>query len=111
MKILKFKGFKAEWVKDGTKTATMRLFDDKDIQAGDELELVNSDTAEVFAHGRVNEVIEKKVGEITEADLVGHEKYDSAEAMYANLKRWYGDRVTKDTLAKIIRFAVDAKER
>jgi len=44
MKTLKFKDFKARWILEGVKTATMRLFDDKDLQKGDELELVNGDT-------------------------------------------------------------------
>lgn len=46
MKTLKFKSFKARWILDGVKTSTMRLFDDKDLQIGDQLALTNSDTME-----------------------------------------------------------------
>jgi len=53
MKTLKFKNFKAEWILNGTKTSTMRLFDDKGLKVGDDLELINSDTQKVFAKAKV----------------------------------------------------------
>ena len=40
-KALKFKAFKAGWILAGMKTATLRLFDDKDLQVADKLDLIN----------------------------------------------------------------------
>jgi len=104
MKQLKFKGFKTQWILDGTKTASVRLFDDKNLKAGDELELINSDDSKVFAHAVVTDVPVKTLGEITDADLGGHEKYESREAMLESFKKFYGDKVDLGTEAKIVRF-------
>ncbi len=104
MKTLKFKGFKADWILSGSKTATLRLFDDKDLRVGDELDLINSDTGETFAHAVITQVIEKTLGEINDADLIGHEKWNSLEDMIRTHKLYYGDRVNVQTPAKIIRF-------
>jgi hypothetical protein len=105
-KTIKFRGFKAEWVLNGQKSSTIRLFDDKDLQTGDDVDLINADTGGVFAHATVTEVIAKKLSEITESDLIGHEKYESTDAMYASFRKFYGDRVTPDTIAKIVRFKI-----
>ena len=95
MKTLKFKGFKAQWILDNKKTATMRLFDDKNLSAGDELELVNSDTNDIFAYAKISEVIEKKLKELTESDFKGHEKWRNNKEMYEGFRKYYGDRVYK----------------
>ncbi|MBI2310230.1 ASCH domain-containing protein [Candidatus Collierbacteria bacterium] len=104
MKILKFKGFKADWILEGTKTSTLRLFDDKDLRVGDKLDLINSDTVTVFAHAIITEVIQKTLGEINDIDLEGHEKWHSQEDMIKTHKLYYGDAVNIQTPAKIIRF-------
>jgi|SRR3990170_3305076 len=104
MKILKFKDFKAKWILGGVKTATMRLFDDQDLQKGDELELVNSDSGEVFSGAIITEVVYKKLEEIDDIDLDGHEKWDSKEEMLQSLKNYYGDKVNLDTMVKVVKF-------
>lgn len=104
MKTLKFKDFKAGWILEGTKTATMRLFDDKDLKVGDELGLINSDNGEIFAQAIITEVIFKKIEDISETDLDGHEKWNNKTEMLESLRRYYGDRVNEDTEVKIIRF-------
>lgn len=104
MKTLKFKGFKAQWILDGVKTSTMRLFDDKDIQTGEDLEFINSDTGEVFSRAVTTNVFEKKLSELNEIDFEGHEKWDNQEEMLKSLKGYYGDRVNLDTLVKVIQF-------
>ncbi len=103
MKTLKFKGFKAERILEGTKTSTLRLFDDKGLVVGDELELINSETGEVFARAIITEIIEKKLGEITEADLEGHEKWADKEDMMQSLRKYYTN-IDGDTVGKIVRF-------
>lgn len=104
MKTLKFKDFKANWILSGEKSSTLRLFDDKDLQPGDTLDLVNSDTGAVFAQAVIMEVVDKPLGEITDIDLVGHEKWPSPEAMLATHQAYYGQQVNLQTPAKIVRF-------
>lgn len=109
-KALKFKEFKANWILDGTKTSTIRLFDDKDLKAGDDLELIDSDNNKTFAKAKITEVIEKKLDELNDMDLKGHEKWDSHDEMIKSLKEYYGDKVNKDTPAKIIKFKLKDKK-
>ena len=65
MKTLKFDPSLVPLVLDGSKTSTWRLFDDKDLQVGDHLSLVNSADKQEFAQAEIIEVREKKLGEIT----------------------------------------------
>ena len=104
MKTLKFKDFKAKWILEGTKTVTMRLFDDKDLKVGDELELINSDSGEVFSKAIIAEIIYRTLGEVEDIDLDGHEKWNNKEEMLKSLRLYYGDRVNLDIEVKIVRF-------
>jgi|GEM_PF-4548244 len=71
MKSLKFKSHLVEQIREGKKTSTLRLFDDKDIQAGDELELVADGVSEPFARAVVTAVAEKPLGSLSDEDWVG----------------------------------------
>ncbi len=104
MKTIKFKDFKAKWVLEGVKTSTMRLFDDKDLQEGDELELIDSDSGKIFSRAVITEVISKKLDEIDDVDLDGHEKWGSKDEMLESLKKYYGDKVDWGTMVKVIKF-------
>ena len=104
MKTIKFRDFLAEQVMSGEKTVTWRLFDDKDLSVGDEVELINWNTGEVFGKATLTGVKEKKLGDINEDDYVGHEKFESKEEMYETYKKYYGDKVNLDTIVKIIKF-------
>ncbi len=87
----------------GEKTNTRRLFDDKDLKVGDELELIESGTNKVFAHAIITECIEKKMGEVMESEIVGY--YDSIPDMYKVLGNHYPDKtVGPETLIKFIEF-------
>ena len=48
-KTIKFRDFLVELVQKGDKDSTWRLFDDKDLQKGDEVDLINWNTGEKFA--------------------------------------------------------------
>ena len=104
MKTIKFKSFKAQWILDGTKTATIRLFDDKDLQVNDELEFINSDTGESFGKAIITEITYKNLGDVDDVDLEGHERWDSKKEMLESLKVYYGDKVNLNTEVKIIKF-------
>lgn len=91
-------------VLSGEKFVTWRLFDDKDLAVGDDLVFINSDTGEEFGTAIILEVREKSLKDINEDDFVGHEKFESHEAMFQTCVNYYGDKVTPETIVKIIRF-------
>lgn len=105
MKTLKFKTELVEKIISGEKTSTWRLFDDKDLQVGDELEFVDSDTGESFGRGVIIDLKEKTLGTVEAEDFDGHETYGSKEEMYEDFKGYYGDRVTPKSSLKIVRFS------
>ena len=104
MKTLKFKSHLVPLVLSGEKDVTWRLFDDKDLQPGDELELINKDSMKKFGEATIVGIREKTLGDITDADFDGHEKFESTEKMHETYRLFYGDRVTPETIVKIIQF-------
>ena len=105
MKTLKFKDYLAPAVLDGSKTTTWRLFDDKNLQAGDELLLVNAATGKEFAKAHILYVREKKLGEVGDADFdEGHERYDTEEDILEEYRKYYGDAVNLSSSLKIIKY-------
>lgn len=105
MKTLKFKSHLVDQILNGSKTVTWRLFDDKDLKIGDELEFINSETKEVFARAIITKVREKKLGDITDDDFEfsGYKKEDENE-LIKHYKAIYGDKVNWDTMVKMIKF-------
>ena len=104
MKNLKFRKILAEEILAGRKTSTWRFFDDKDLQAGDVVDLIEWETRTKFAAAKIKIIREKKLGEVHDEDFDGHEKYESKEAMLEEFRTYYGDKVDWDTLVKIIDF-------
>lgn len=110
MKKLKLDHQLAELVRAGKKTSTIRLFDDKDLSVNDVILLIDKidpqDPATWKAMGTatINQVIERRLGELSESDMQGHEKYASPMAMLADFRRYYGEDVTLQTPVKIINF-------
>ena len=110
MKTLKFDHDSSELILAGQKNSTWRLFDDKDLSVNDDLKIVdkvNPDdpaTWKVIGTGKIREVVEKKLGDVTDQDMAGHEHYESKEQMLASYKQYYGNRVDYDDVVKIIYF-------
>ena len=104
MKTLKFKDYLVPLVLSGEKDSTWRLFDDKDLKADDELILVNKDTGQEFGKAIILSTKEKKLGDLQDSDFSGHEKFESTEKMYETYKTYYGDRVTPETIVKMVKF-------
>jgi ribonuclease HI len=110
MKTLKFVHGSAEDIRKGLKTTTWRVNDTKDISVNDELELIdevqhdNPSTWQVIGTARVEQVIEKRLGEVNEDDLRGHEPFGSREEMLERYRRYAGADVNFDTPIKIIHF-------
>lgn len=106
MKTLKFAAHLVPLVISGEKTSTWRLFDDKDIQAGDELAFIDKSSGREFARASAVAVNEKKLRDVSNADYSGHERYESPEQMLETLKGYYGDQVGFETPVKMIDFAL-----
>ena len=103
-KTIKFRDYLAKLVLEGKKDVTWRLFDDKDLSEGDEVDLINWNTKEKFGEAKLVKVWEKKMSELQDSDFDGHEKFSSEEEMYKTYRTYYGDRVGPDTVVKMIRF-------
>jgi len=89
----------------GEKRATWRLFDDKELTLGDELQLINKETSHIFGTAIITAVYTKSLGTLEETDWVGHERFSSEDEMYATYRKYYSDSVTPDTEVKIITFS------
>jgi hypothetical protein len=104
MKTLKFMPELAEKILSGEKTSTWRLFDDKDLQVGDEILFINKGTLAEFGRGKIIALSVRTLGKLSEADWEGHEKFASEEEMYSTYRRYYGDLVGPETEVKILTF-------
>lgn len=110
MKSLKFDHDLAQMILAGKKSATWRLFDDKDLSVDDKIEIIDKvnetlpKTWQVIGYGKVTEVVEKKLGDITATDMKGHEGFASQTEMLETYRGYYGNRVTLDTVVKIVYF-------
>lgn len=81
------------------------MFDDKDLQVGDELSLVNKETGKEFAKAKIVRVREKKLGDLEEGDYEEKdEKFESKTKRIDSWKEYYGDAVTLDTPVKMVDF-------
>jgi len=106
MKTLKFRQNLAEEILAGRKTATWRIFDDKDLQVGDRLEFIIWESKEKFAEAEILSICEKKLKDIEEKDYLGHEKFVNNEEMLNNYRNFYGEKVNWNTLVKMIDFKI-----
>jgi ribonuclease HI len=110
MKTLKFDHNDARQILSGAQTSTWRLYDDKGLSVDDEIRVIDKvdpdspKTWKVIGIGKVNEIVEKRLGYITEEDMIGHKIYDSKEDILRAYKQYYGERVTLETPVKIVRF-------
>ncbi len=106
MKTIKFAGNLVELILDGSKTVTWRLFDEKDLREGDELEFVNRDNGEVFGYAKILWTKEKLIKDIDDSDYeAGHEKYKDTEELISKFGKYYEPKkVDGDTPIKIIKF-------
>lgn len=104
MKIIKFRSNLVPLVLSGEKTSTWRLFDDKSLTAGDNIELREFGKDEPFAFARISRIVEKPFDKLTSGDKSGHETYSSDQEMYNTYTEYYKTEVGKDTKVKIIWF-------
>ncbi len=112
MKTLKLDHELAELVRSGSKKTTWRMYDDKDIHVNDEIELIDKvnpkDTGSWRSLGtaKVDIVAEKRLGEITSADMDRYGSFASREGMLKAYRQYYGAQVTLETPVKMIHFTL-----
>jgi ribonuclease HI len=110
MKTLKFDHDLAQLISQGKKTSTWRLYDDKDLSVDDRIKIIDKVNPEapeswaVIGTGKVTEIVEKHLGDISSEDMRGHESFENKDEILNTYRRYYGNRVTFDTPVKIIRF-------
>ncbi len=104
MKTLKFTPQLVSKILSGEKTSTWRLFDDKNLTNGDKLLFINNETMEFFGEAIITSLKAKTLGNLTDDDWNGHEKFSSEEEMYFTYRKYYGDKVDKNTEVKILTF-------
>lgn len=101
---MKFRKKLSDMILSGEKTTTWRLFDDKDLQEGDEVKFIIWETYEEFAIARLTKVVEKKFDDLDENDWDGHEKFPSKRRMYETFETFYNREVDGNTIVKVIYF-------
>ncbi|MBN2016031.1 ASCH domain-containing protein [Candidatus Dojkabacteria bacterium] len=106
MKTLKFYKNLCKLILKGEKNITWRLFDDKDLQVGDEVLFVVKETGREFVKARLVDIKEKTLGEIDDSDFDKHEKFSSEQEMYETYSKYYNCRVDENTPVKVIEFQV-----
>lgn len=104
MKTLKFRQNLVDLVENGSKNSTWRLFDDKDLRVGDDIELLVWETKRPFAKAVITKVMEKPLGQLTQDDKSGHEMYETDEDMYKTYSGYYDTKVGPKTFIKLIWF-------
>jgi ribonuclease HI len=111
VKALKFNHKLAELIAGGQKNTTWRLFDDKDLSVGDVIKIIDKVDAEdtktwrIIGQGSIKQIVEKKLGDVTSADMEeAGEVFASKEAMLDTYRGYYGNRVSFDTPVKIVTF-------
>lgn len=103
MKTLKFKHDFVKEILEGRKTSTWRLFDDKNLQNNDELQLIDAENGKKFAEVIITSNKEKTIKDLNEEELKNHSYNDTKDMMNSH-KKYYGDKVSPDTIVKIIIF-------
>lgn len=109
-KSLKFTEDLIPLILSGEKTSTWRLFDDKDLTVGDELNLIDRSNGQSFGRAVIAEVSEKALGNLTLEDKEGHESFNSDQEMYNTYKNYYNQEVGPETIVKIVRFKLFASQ-
>lgn len=110
MKTLKLDHQLAIDIKEGRKSSTWRMYDDKDLSVNDEVRLLDKvdperpETWKAIGTARINSIVQKRLGDIGAEDYEGHDRYNTVQSMLDTYRKFYGGQVSLDTPIKIIRF-------
>ncbi len=117
MKALKFSHDIATDIKEGKRSTTWRMYDDKDTHVGDRLELVDKidprdpSTWEHFAIATITQIVEKRLGSVEASDYELETDQMSPEDLLLTFQKYYGPQVTFDTPLRIMTFSVNAEPK
>jgi hypothetical protein len=109
MKTLKFRPKYIPLILSGEKNSTWRIFDDKDLQTGDEIEFLDWETKEPFAHAILEDVRQTELRKLDENERLDHEEFADDEEMLAILSGYYKTEITLHMPVKVLRFKVVMK--
>jgi len=110
MKTLKFDHNLAQLILAGKKNSTWRLFDDKNLTVNDDLVFIDKvqpakpQTWREIGHARVTEIVEKRLEDVTEQDMLGGEVFATKKQMIKHYQRYYGKKANGAAAVKIIYF-------
>lgn len=98
-KTLKFESFFADTIKGKDKITTSRLFDEKNLSLGDDVDFLNADTGEKFATGKITAIKETTFAEMVKdaADIQG---------MYQTYKFRYKREIKPEDKVKLVAFDI-----
>ncbi len=110
MKTLKFNHQMAQLIRDGRKTVTWRVNDEKNISVDDEVWIIdkvdkkNPDTWLAIGTAKVSEILAKHLGDIQDDELGEAEHYATKQEMVDTFRKYYGRDINEQTAVKIIHF-------
>lgn len=104
MKSLKFSSDQIDKINEGQYTKTWRLFDDKDLNVGDKLIFINSNTGQSFGQATISKITIKRLSEINDEDRKGHKPYGSFDEIASDFRKYYRKQVKLDTVVKIVEY-------
>lgn len=114
MKTLKLNHAAAKRIASGKQRSTWRIYDDKNISVGDEIELIDKvdsirpDTWQAIGVASVDWVTEKRLKEVSDGDFGDDESSVSRDEMTSHYQGYYGETLTEHTPVKIIHFEFTA---
>jgi ribonuclease HI len=110
MKQLKFNHNFAESIVDGTKTATFRVNDDKDIRVGDKIQLVDKVLGDhptswtIPGELKVVSIDMVPLNKLTKNQMSNAESFENLDEMLQTFRRFYGEHVMMDTPIMVLNF-------
>lgn len=117
MKQLKFEHNFAEAIKQGLKTATFRVNDDKDIRVGDRVELVDKvegnhpRTWNIIGDLEIERIDNVPLKELSKDQLSRAESFDNLDEMLQTFRRFYGEHVSMDTPIVVLNFSFSKRDK
>lgn len=104
MKALKFSPQQSREILAGKRTSSWRMFDEKDLQSGDEILILSDTSKEPIGSGSITKVRTKTLLSTTPEERAA-QGFDDEQRMLDTLRDQFGHKVDWDTEVKIVSFA------
>lgn len=104
MKALKFSPQQSRDIIAGKRTSSWRIFDEKDLQSGDEILILSDDSKEPIGSGSITKVRTKTLLQ-TSPEERKTQGFTDEQEMLDTLRDQFGHKVDWDTEVKIVSFA------